>query len=987
MGRTVGVSITHENRVLLYLDRCSQYKEEYVVPRCVAQDGISQILDLRQQQVSRALVALIRSERAYKRMAYVPEGNRRRQVYFLTDKGENDARNLTEKLRSRKILVRLDSQELKEYSLGDACRLVNPSLSVLEVSDSIGDDGIFDVGHLVRYDISREGTVQRSTRDRATSKRTAGPKREEPRGFHFSSSVPVVQNFVGRDDELHRLINGIKDSKVKAVVVIGIPGIGKTTLIAKSLGTLRKKRDVFWYGFDHWSDLRGLMAWFNESLSTMEGSEPAVRSMPENYEDVSRVLRSLGKRLVNKKAVFVLDDLHMADEKCILFIKSVFSMIKKMDNVSLVIGSRKKVPFYNANDRVVQKTVTELNLSGLDRDSSMSLLTKRGFDPPQADSAYNFSKGHPLALQIMKSSSQSSIKGDFWQFVMQEIIGELDETEKSMLTAAAIHRMPVGPEAILKVKGSSPESLAGLTGRSLIKDVEGGRLLVHDLLKDFLMEWQGDDDKRTNHGVAAGYYDELIQGNTLEGPDRAIAALESVHHWMESGEQETAVIRLVDNGSLILDISNRAVLELLDGFDVDDLSPNLKGELGNLRGDVSLRMGDWDSAMKEYERNIRLSKKAMASKENQHLMASTYEKMGAAYRQVGDWKSTIDYLKRSIKLQKEQGERHDLVRTLNDLGNALLMSGDPDGAEDAFNEALTTLRKHPDGLGETLTRRNLALLYSDTGRPDDSAGELKRAEELAQREGYVEAEIQVQLTRAEIFIRQNELSKAYAEFHKVDDLVQDDGVPLSYRAVEMQVRIAQGYLDTRRNAAARKSYDRALDMIDRLSLRGQENRTSSFNPLGLFQRRDPSRTGTAGVKDYQGLSVSLRTRLVDILLNMIELGNVKERPKLHKKLLSAAESGEVESPVIMKTVELANRLQETGDLKVSSSLLGAAREMLIGKGDNAGLAVVHYNMGGLANVQGKRSQAVKEFERSAKYAKAAGNKQGVLRAKKAMKGK
>jgi tetratricopeptide (TPR) repeat protein/DNA-binding MarR family transcriptional regulator len=85
---------TVNERVLLHLGDYSKFIEHFVVPFPVTQDGIAEAVDIERCNVVRAIKNLKERELVFETKARVENSDRRRKVYFLTEKGSMELSKL-----------------------------------------------------------------------------------------------------------------------------------------------------------------------------------------------------------------------------------------------------------------------------------------------------------------------------------------------------------------------------------------------------------------------------------------------------------------------------------------------------------------------------------------------------------------------------------------------------------------------------------------------------------------------------------------------------------------------------------------------------------------------------------------------------------------------------------------------------------------------------------------------------------------------------
>src|SRR5437762_11171258 len=166
----------------------------------MTQDGIATGLSLSRAHVALELKRLKTSGRVGERMAHVAHARSRRKVYDLTSSGEEIARKMRDHARSRTVQLN-ETGGLREVPGSEAIEALRRG--GLRESDAIQ--------HILAADVIE-------------IPRPEGPK-----------APPPGRPFFGRADEQAALRAWLDASSNTVAVVIGVAGIGKSTLVARVL--------------------------------------------------------------------------------------------------------------------------------------------------------------------------------------------------------------------------------------------------------------------------------------------------------------------------------------------------------------------------------------------------------------------------------------------------------------------------------------------------------------------------------------------------------------------------------------------------------------------------------------------------------------------------------------------------------------------------------------------------------------------------------
>ncbi len=192
-------SSTARERILLHLDHYDIYSDHQEVPIEVTQAGIADSVRMSRSHVSYETTRLVDEENLLRESVRRVKGlKRKRKVYFLTDRGLEEAKNLQELFKEKTIILQTQ-KEKKEIALKDVGEHIEGEYPILKALVKIDEDAVLDL---------RDGDVAKGSKD----------------------------IFVGREGEMKKIKEAFQDvlkGKSRTVFVTGESGIGKTTLVSE----------------------------------------------------------------------------------------------------------------------------------------------------------------------------------------------------------------------------------------------------------------------------------------------------------------------------------------------------------------------------------------------------------------------------------------------------------------------------------------------------------------------------------------------------------------------------------------------------------------------------------------------------------------------------------------------------------------------------------------------------------------------------------
>jgi DNA-binding MarR family transcriptional regulator len=433
------ITLSQKKRMLLYLDRFDKFISAWEVPFGVSQDGIGEALGILINNVSRTLSAMKEEGLVFSRLAHVQGIIRRRRVYFLTNKGKEEANNLKSRLDATMIPYRDSSGQTQELTLSRVRDIVSKEIHRTVI--------VFDIVEFLRdKDVVSPEEFSIYIKQRITIPQDFEPI---PKKFvHHISAMPSIPSFVGRAKELNELREWMNSTKRQILVIQGIAGIGKSALAAKLAGEYKEHKNLFWFRFHEWNTLRNLADDLSKFLSQSGRKHLAIRIRGNKSIDITDLGNLFIDEIQGLNALLFFDDTQKANSQMLSFLNFVVERWSNPADVGLVIMSRELGKFYDSRDVVVRKAIKEITLIGLHEDEIKSLLGQEL--APRSEEIYSLTKGHPLFLELLISSGKMEFTHDINAFLEHEILSRLDTNEKQVLEKLSVFRYPVPIPQILE---------------------------------------------------------------------------------------------------------------------------------------------------------------------------------------------------------------------------------------------------------------------------------------------------------------------------------------------------------------------------------------------------------------------------------------------------------------------------------------------------------------------------------------------------------
>jgi WD40 repeat protein/DNA-binding SARP family transcriptional activator len=321
--------------------------------------------------------------------------------------------------------------------------------------------------------------------------------------------VPDPGPFFGRRAELAQLQHWLIDEGCRLVAILGLGGMGKTTLAAQAVRILSDHFDlVLWRSLLNAPPLEELLPPLLQTLSDQQLTE-----MPQSIDEQLRLLLTY---LHNKRVLLVLDNLESilnpkhagayrpGYETYGQLIQQVATLAHQSQ---LLLTSRERPGGYARLERD-GPLIYSLPLTGLDDQAGHKLLAQRGLRGVGGKEAMLIDRysGNPLALKLVADSVDELFGGDLNEFlandsfifddirtVLDQHFDRLTELEQQILFWLAVEREPTSlrslHESLLRPSKQRDlmEALRSLLRRSLIER-PGADFALQNVVTEYLTE-------------------------------------------------------------------------------------------------------------------------------------------------------------------------------------------------------------------------------------------------------------------------------------------------------------------------------------------------------------------------------------------------------------------------------------------------------------------------------------------------------------------
>lgn len=374
-SKSIGIDLTTKEKIQLHLLDFTKFVEEYSVPFEVTQSGIAERVGIQLKHLSQYLRPLIREGIIEERTAHIVGGKQRRKVCFLTGPGLMKASKIKDLMLGSQISYMTAAGKLRDGMLMEVMERHCPRQKVMDMVNAIGDDGILDIGSIM----------------------AAEPEKAY---VDHTEEAPKTLEFVNRVKEMEKALSLLRERKI--VVIRGLAGIGKTALATTLCSRLRKEKNLFWHQTRKWDTPASMLLRIGRFLRAT-GSAMLYEHVSDGHSvDLTRAEQLLEKELDGSDSLMVFDDFQHADESIIDFFSMFRNVMANTEDANILVLSREAATFYDRRAVMVRKVVGEMELKGLDFQSTVEWMKKKGVEDDHKE-IYEKTGGHPLFLELVGS--------------------------------------------------------------------------------------------------------------------------------------------------------------------------------------------------------------------------------------------------------------------------------------------------------------------------------------------------------------------------------------------------------------------------------------------------------------------------------------------------------------------------------------------------------------------------------------------------------
>ncbi|MCP5107875.1 MAG: tetratricopeptide repeat protein [bacterium] len=599
-----------------------------------------------------------------------------------------------------------------------------------------------------------------------TGERIAAPGR--PGSHDFLGARYLERGFIGRRGILRTIYRAVEEG-VGAVVLKGPGGIGKSTLTTRAAAHLRRKGYDFMVIQGETSVERVLEGlWKKAAAAGIQGAEEVYGAAAGENEKLQWFVENYLKRY---PVVIIFDNFesNQDERKEGAFysdgLKSFLRYFRdslQFKGSILFISTRYRVPNFDAWDvcefsdvefrkmlqgrSLFQEGPRRGGLKRLDGDSIKNLRLEIGGNPRALDlldriageefgtRAFTWEELKDLMPELRKRLlHKKSREDDFTPLFLDRLVGYLSKSQRRLLRAVSVYRIPVGAGALsaqgVVMDRSHRRKLEDLSLLEYVRDED--LVYVHRLTARFVLGKMRKDTLKTYHIRAAEYFKGI---EDEEGKMYIDDGIESRWHFLEAGEWDRAAEITFDlEDYLTLHGYPQISMELLQELDNNKINDNYKYNIHLELGTLHRMLGKYQDSLIYYKNSINFAKKMNDSRK----IASGLHGIGNIFLDQGQYEEALEHYMESKQIFEGINAKKELSGILHQIGTIYQNKGDYDEALEQFQKAKEVFGKIGDIKGVSNSLQGVGIIYQCKGDYAEALKQFQKSMEIAEKIGDI----------------------------------------------------------------------------------------------------------------------------------------------------------------------------------------------------------------------------------------------------------
>lgn len=571
-----------------------------------------------------------------------------------------------------------------------------------------------------------------------------------------------------REEQVRQILALLDSTRMTALVLTGIGGVGKSTLAALVYRYAEEQRaarhgpyaaPAVWLSIDSavtMADLAGnLFELFGKPLPdfaslSLQHQAMALFNVLNTSEQPRLIVLDQFENLLDIQTGHALADRPGVGEWLDAINSQPCSSKILLTSRLWPQGAREYPPTY----------MQEYNVKGLEIAEGVDLLRKLQIEATDTElqRAVEQCQGHAFSLTLMASLLHNrhlnlaaffneSVYRNVWTGnIARNLLDviykqQLTEDQRRLLQAFSVYRKPVHVDAATALLQDNPEdhnvqahaSLDVLLNQHLVRAWGEGRYQLHAVVAGYAQAHFVEGDEAANrealraaYARAADHYTQFARSHCPPREKRRQVGdvepfIEAAWQLCQAGRWQDA-FNLMEReglfGTLKRAGGNAILLELYQDLSLErwQPTPEQRARVYNNLGVIYRVLGRMEQALDYLEQARRIYQESG----NRVGEARTLNDLGRVYGEMGNRDRARSDYEMALRISREQGDQQGEGSALNNLGWVYVVFGQDKQAQEFYEQALGIFREMGDRLGEASTLNNLGRVYEDLSQREQA---------------------------------------------------------------------------------------------------------------------------------------------------------------------------------------------------------------------------------------------------------------------------
>ncbi len=735
-GRGFMKELKNSDLILMYLRGFEEFKEEDEVLYGLTTRGITKTIGITEKEFVSNKEHLIENDLIIEKVQPIISLERKRNVYFLSEKGKKREREIWEEIKESKVILRTEDKE-KELQLKDLKNHISGRNPVIKGLRFMEEENIIDLTSLDKH----------------------------------------TEVFVGRENEQNKLKESLKEVKKdgsKILFIEGEAGIGKTSLVSKLkpyvqelgfeflTGTCQSESSdpylPFKEAFDRYvkgqdEDMvqekgTGIAFMGVKDKDSIEEKKLFDAKKRETFFETTRYIEKIAKET---PLVIFLDDLQWVDRATIDILAY---MDEKIEDVPVFfIGAYRpedvtedhhlveimhRLKREGRYDKIKLKPLTVENTE----ETIKGVLGTKDIKKSFVKIIHDKTGGNPLFIKesVRQMVDENILDLDSGTYpeqsdevLVSEMVHNVIERRVNRLDKKSVKIIEIGSVIGSSIPFELLSSITKLDDIDLLDTIDiliGNQLwdekldeetfcFTHPLLRETVYKKIKSLKKKLLHKKTAKNIEELYQDDLNKWYSNLARHYEGAENFSKAFKY---YLKAAEKAEEVY--ANEDALEMYErALNLSDKIEEMEREITNF--ELLEKIAKAYYLLGRYEGAKEYLEKALGYAENDKEKQRMYRKIARIYREKGEFQECLEYSNDGLKITDE--ENVERCRLLNTKGWAQMRLGRYDDAVEVFKEEKTVAEKLDEkrDIGQGL--HDLGTVHALKGDYDTSEDYLKRA--------------------------------------------------------------------------------------------------------------------------------------------------------------------------------------------------------------------------------------------------------------------